>query len=157
MSKEQAIKFLEDYKVNRSLMEKVDDIFEDNPDLSDNELWVKAARDCGYMFTPEELDEVFHQKFAEENEAGVKAAAAVLDEAELNAVAGGGEDENCRKVFWCPSANVYDKSMKHGNCAGTFVDRENCWNNDGCDSCYNMYSDYECKRTGDCEYAFIHR
>ena len=157
MSKEQALKFLSDYKVNRALMEKVDDIFEDNPDKPDNELWVLAAKECGYQFTPEELEEVFHKKIQEQAETETKLSAEALDEAELSAVAGGAESENCHDSFWCENISRYSHDMSQTNCKGSFLNRENCWHDDGCDSCYNIYPNYECKRNGQCSYAFTHR
>ena len=147
MSKEQAIKFLTDYKANRALMEKVDDIFEDNPGMPDNELWVLAAKECGYQFTPEELEEVFHKQIQEQVAAETKAAAAELDDAELSAVAGG-DATSCTISY----NNTYPDQ-----CKDTFTDRENCWHNDGCDNCYNMYPNYKCKRSGVCDSIFTHR
>lgn len=43
MSKEQAVEFLDHYKKNRDLMEKVEQLFAANPDKSDGELWAMAV------------------------------------------------------------------------------------------------------------------
>ena len=32
----------------------------------------------------------------------------------------------------------------HAECKDTFLDRENCWANDGCDFAWNRYKDYYC-------------
>ena len=52
-------------------------------------------------------------------------ASGELDDEELSQLVGGGDNAAC---------------------ADTFQQRENCWNNDGCDKLYNEYNDYLCKR-----------
>ena len=148
MSKEQAVKFLDDYKANRTLMEKVEKVFDDNPDKNDSELWVLAAEKCGYEFTPEELKEVFQERTQDTD----KFAGAEVDERELKAVAGGSDDENCTNDYWCTRTNT-----KHHDCKYSFKNFENCWHNDGCDNVYRMYDAYLCKHSGECEYAFTYR
>ncbi len=148
MSKNEAIRFLDDYKSDRELMEKVEAVFEANTELEEHELWLKAAEENGYAFSPEELDEAFRERV---NDAG---KVSISSDAELAAVAGG---NNCHDAFWCDQVNNYTEDMKHSNCSDSFVDRENCWHNDGCDNCYNMYSDYECKNSGECSNVFTHR
>ena len=111
--------------------------------------FVDAAKQNGYDFTPEEL----LAAFSERSQPDVRAA---LDEKELLAVAGGSRDD-CHADFWCPELNYYTEADKHDNCSDSFIDKENCWHNDGCDTAYNIYDDYECKGTGNCEIAFIHR
>lgn len=143
MSKEQAVRFLNEYKINRVLMEKVESVFEDNPGLSDAELWILAAKENGYDFSPEELERVFHER----TKVIEKVAGARLDEAELSAVAGG-DATSCTISY----NNTYPDQ-----CKDTFTDRENCWHNDGCDNCYNMYPNYKCKRSGVCDSIFTHR
>ena len=149
MSKTEAKRFLEDYKANRALMESVERIFDSNPDAAETDLWVMAAKQNGYDFTPKEL----LAAFSERSQPDVRAA---LDEKELLAVAGGSRDD-CHADFWCPELNYYTEADKHDNCSDSFIDKENCWHNDGCDTAYNIYDDYECKGTGNCEIAFIHR
>lgn len=151
MSKEQAIEFLNNYKTDRELKEKVESLFEANPDKADGDLWAQAGKEAGFEFTPQELDEVFHERIQDPS-----IDAQTLDEKELAAVAGGG-DENCRGAFWCFLVDKYHKENKHDNCKSTYVNRENCWNNDGCDNVYNMYSDYQCNHSGECDWAFTHR
>ena len=91
MSKEQAVKFLNEYKISQALMEKVESIFEDNPGLSDMELWILAAKENGYDFTLEELDRVFHERM----KVVTKVTGARLNEAELSSVAGGESLPEC--------------------------------------------------------------
>ena len=146
MSKEQANRFLDDYKADRSVMEKVESIFDSNPDMKDADLWAQAAKECGYEFTPEELDEAFHEReqvipgFTEEE----------VDTEELAAVSGGADYDECNGDF----QGVFDK---HDECKDTFISKENCWHNDGCDKAYHIYSKYQCKYSGECDYAFAHR
>ncbi len=150
MSKEQAGAFLNNYKTDRALMEKVESLFEANPEKPDGELWAQAGKEAGFEFTPQELDEVFHERIQNED-----VSVQTLDEKELAAVAGG--DKKCVGAFWCTLANKFSEENKHDNCKDTFVNRENCWHNDGCDNCYNMYSDYQCNHSGECDWAFTHR
>lgn len=38
----------------------------------------------------------------------------------------------------------------HNECKDTYMDKENCWYNDGCDVIYHMYNDYICKHLPTC-------
>jgi hypothetical protein len=149
MSKTEAIRFLNNYKASRELMESVERIFDSNPDAPETDLWIMAAEQNGYEFTPEELLAAFSER-------SQPAVCASLDEKELLAVAGGSRDD-CHADFWCPELNYYTAADKHDSCSDSFIDKENCWHDDGCDTAYNIYDDYECKGTGNCEIAFIHR
>jgi len=154
MSKEMAEKFLDDYKANRELAEKVEKIFEDHPDMTEEDLWLLAAKECGYDFTPEELEAAFHER----EQAADEIEKAKLDREELRAVAGGGDNplDQCEHDFVCMGSYRYFEE-KHPNCKDTFKNGENCWHNDGCDNIYHMYHLYLCHYSGECANAFTHR
>ena len=88
---------------------------------------VEIARHFGYDITKEELIESSRARCKALEEAGQAAEKAVeeLSVDQLDSVAGGKDNENCKD---------------------TFKDQENCWWEDGCDVNYNTYSGYNCNK-----------
>ena len=151
MSKAEANRFLDEYKKSRELMESVVRVFDANPEADEAQLWVQAAKQHGFEFSPEDLSEAFNERIQNE-----PSGRAIMDESELAAVAGG-EKENCHESFWCPDVHSFSHSNQHADCSSTYVDRENCWHDDGCNQCYHIYPDYKCSRSGNCANAMVHR
>lgn len=87
--------------------------------------YADLAGKLGISLTEEELKSYLGNE-AKTQESRTDAAAAKItelpDEA-MDAVAGGGDHEDCKD---------------------TFRDHENCWVNDGCDAIYHKYDDYGC-------------
>ena len=76
----------------------------------------KVAKEMGIDLSEEEITAYFEEKLAR------CTASAELDDDELAMFTGGASSE----------------------CSSTYLDRENCWWNDGCDYYMNPYSAYRC-------------
>ena len=89
-------------------------------------VYAEIATKLGYNITEADLTG-YNEKLAEvmkkRSKANIDKIEALPDE-DLGQVAGGAE--------------------KHSNCSDTFLDKENCWSNDGCDNVWNNYPDYIC-------------
>ncbi len=92
-------------------------------------IYAEAAKELGFELTEVDIREGF-KALEEEQKAKTeqaKDAAQELNVNDLEKVAGGKGEE--------------------GWCRDTYVDRENCWFNDGCDTIINSYIFYRCKST----------
>ena len=89
-------------------------------------VYAEIATKLGYNITEADLTG-YNEKLAEvmkkRSEANINKIESLPDE-DLAQVAGGAE--------------------KHSNCSDTYLDKENCWHQDGCDNIWNSYSDYVC-------------
>ena len=126
MSKEDALRFLEQARTDRELVEKVRAAIIDGSAAS----FASAASDLGFAFTEEELAEAS----AELRQADIdKLDGMEVDDEELDQVAGGREQcsdtyqwgENCYFDDQCNSIVHYYKDVDH--CDYTYYVRETCF------------------------------
>ena len=85
------------------------------------------AKKLGYDITEDDFKKYVSEadKAAQDKTGEVVDDLAKLSDEELDDVAGGG------------GANP--------NCKDTFLDKENCWSNDGCEAINNYYPNYKCR------------
>ena len=121
MAKEDALRFLEQTKTDQELVEKVRAALVGGNAPS----FAAAAADLGFSFT----DEEFQEASAELRQAELDQLEGVeLDDAELEQVAGGGDNYNC---------------------SDTYREGENCWADDQCDRILNYYKGLDA-----CDYTY---
>ncbi|MBR5110630.1 MAG: hypothetical protein IK099_10580 [Clostridia bacterium] len=87
---------------------------------------MEAAKKSGFTVTEAEIREAFEAEAKARMKKTEEAAAdiqALPDDALVKAAGG---------------------KKGHSNCKDTFLDKENCWYNDGCDKNYQDYDDYVC-------------
>ena len=139
MSLENAKLFLENLNTNEQVMEKLKTISLEDTDQTPE--LAAIARNSGYDVTDGEMEE-FLAKAIQKRKKDTDAAAikiAMIDDDELEAVAGGGD---------------------HDTCSDTYKDDENCWNNDSCKHVINMYcaqNDSICDSYAFCESVTMHQ
>ena len=98
--------------------------------------WAEIAKELGYTVSEADLKACFaeREKALRESAEAAESTIVELSEEEMDRVAGGGA---------------------HADCKDTFLDKENCWASDGCDTVFHGYSTYICKSVGRCsERAF---
>ena len=93
--------------------------------------YAEIAKELGYDVSEAELEAYLTEmeKTLQEHAKSAEALVTELSGDEMDKVAGGA----------------------HTECKTTFLDRENCWHNDGCDNIYNGYKKYLCKKNGLCD------
>lgn len=111
MSKESALRFLEQAKTDRELVETVRAALVGGSAAS----FAVAAAGLGFSFTDEELQEASAELHQAELD---RLGGAKLDDEELEQVAGGGNNYRCKDSF------MYG---------------ENCWADDQCDRVFHFY------------------
>ena len=131
MKKELMVKFLESIKANSQLKDDIPLYLEGKNEDEIIKYFAKLAPTLDFDITEEDFREFFksdNQDLKERTDATI-AKVKEIDLSELETVSGGFANGS------------------HGNCYDTFLDKENCWFNDGCDLNINPYNNYLCANT----------
>lgn len=118
---ENAKRFLEELDANEKAQELLKAAAPEDPG-EDASILARVARETGYEISDDEMREFLDelQKRHAATSDAVAEQIRVLNDAELDAVAGGGS---------------------HGDCKDTYKDNENCWWEDNCKKVVNFYYD----------------
>jgi hypothetical protein len=119
-------KFLEELAKKPELAKELGDMPKDFTIDEKISAYAGLAKKLGYDITEDDFKKYVSEadKAAQDKTGEVADDLAKLSDEELDDVAGGGANPNCKD---------------------TFLDKENCWSNDGCEAINNYYPNYQCR------------